>query len=493
MSTALFGDTLLEAPITDSRATEGLKVSSELGFWIGPGESTGLTAYAKDPQAQIAWKAESKDGSWRNFGTGASTEFTAPSSSRKSCISAAQKIRAFAKSQIGTIRLEFLIRIQNPICSLTKKDGLIDNSTTKIAIGKDESILVGTRNGLTQFRASDLRPLRHSSAGDKRPLKIITAIEMKDNGEIWVGNAVTRYWIYGPVVWGKGIERLNPDKAIPWKKDVLLANSFVSSISFPKSQSRSPLVLAVRNYTLPTDLGDKGGLYLGNLTENLLPGLNFYESLSMGPDLLLLGGNDGLRLVDNNQVVAHFNGKEWNGGGYFFGLGSNRSVLSLAIDKDGTVWAGLRSGVVSDGGLLEIPYFDEVISAKEKERSTGTRSKPFKWRVVNIPEPAGNDIRDLVVDDNNNLWIGTNRGLVTRDSSGLFSTLATQDGLAGDRVSDLFYDQNTQFLWIATNAGVTRLSLPQLGPRILSQTRRVVWQKLPDQSHRYIGALSIIR
>jgi len=105
-------------------------------------------------------------------------------------------------------------------------------------------------------------------------------------------------------------------------------------------------------------------------------------------------------------------------------------IISMVVDHDGVVWCGTWGG-----GLAR---FD----GKEWRNYTMSDGMP------------GNHVFTLHVDQENELWIGTNKGLVNFDGK-RFEVTTTEDGLFSDAVFSLASAPDG-IKWVGSFGGVTR-------------------------------------
>jgi len=138
-------------------------------------------------------------------------------------------------------------------------------------------------------------------------------------------------------------------------------------------------------------------------------------------------------LTENSTMVAGPDGSQWLGtaealmradgsGGTFRAVGTAGEVLTLAVDRSGTAWAGLRSGL-------------EACSA------TGCRN-------VAMPGGAANA---LLADPSGRMWIGTDAGLFFADGGKVQGF-----GQTTGRVGFLYCDRQGT-VWAGTAHGLMRI------------------------------------
>lgn len=119
----------------------------------------------------------------------------------------------------------------------------------------------------------------------------------------------------------------------------------------------------------------------------------------------------------NQGNIMSFDGSTWKSYGEDLGLISGGYVWDLASANDGKIWAGTNNGIASFDG--------------------------DKWKMFTPAEDQSlNDVRSIIVDLENNVWMGTysyeTGGQVARLSDGSWRVYGEEDGLiAGDAVMAL--------------------------------------------------------
>jgi ligand-binding sensor domain-containing protein len=107
-------------------------------------------------------------------------------------------------------------------------------------------------------------------------------------------------------------------------------------------------------------------------------------------------------------------------------------IVSLAVDRDGVVWAGTWGGGLS--------------------RFDGTT-----WTQQTVADGLpGNHVFMLHQDPKGVLWIGTNNGLARAKSGGGFEVLTTHDGLFANAVFSMTTGRDGT-LWVGSFGGVARI------------------------------------
>ncbi len=156
---------------------------------------------------------------------------------------------------------------------------------------------------------------------------------------------------------------------------------------------------------------------------------------------------------------------------------SDNQVWSICSDADGRYWLGTNEGITiyqpkdqsfeyltADKGL-RVNNIRALVKDNANNIWIGTwggkivKYDYLKKKIVNVP--ALDDIVNilvscLMIDKQNRLWIGTIEGIVLYDlNTAIIKTLRTIDGLSGNDISCLF-EQSNHHIWIGTNQkGIT--------------------------------------
>jgi signal transduction histidine kinase len=150
------------------------------------------------------------------------------------------------------------------------------------------------------------------------------------------------------------------------------------------------------------------------------------------------------------------------------GLG-NGHVWSVLQDHQGTVWAGTWDGLyklengtfnglsdgVSIGWQVLAMYEDEAgdLWLGQQAFSGITRLRNAERTVVPIPGTSANlDVRSIMEDHDDNLWVGTSEDGLYRVHDGKFTHFGRKDGLGSDSIWCLHVDDGG-VLWVGTCRG----------------------------------------
>ena len=134
-------------------------------------------------------------------------------------------------------------------------------------------------------------------------------------------------------------------------------------------------------------------------------------------------------------------------------VGGGGTLRDLAIDRKGRAWLPGFDAEKGEGRL-------RVIDGKTIRRFTSDSGLPR------------NDLRAVIVDRDDVVWIGTYGAGILRYKNGEFKTVRARDGLAEDIVSSIVADDADNF-WMSGNRGVHRVSRAQLNAFLDGTLRRV--------------------
>ncbi|MBL4652521.1 MAG: SpoIIE family protein phosphatase [Flavobacteriales bacterium] len=147
---------------------------------------------------------------------------------------------------------------------------------------------------------------------------------------------------------------------------------------------------------------------------------------------------------------------------------------SVIEDDEGNIWIGTLGGfnvLTTEGKIIErrIAYNDSILTVNSAAKDVdgtlwfGTESgliryKNDEFKKYNL-ENGINSVKILtvLVDDENNLWLGSNgKGVSKLNYHGdIFSSYSVNHGIANDIVTSIFEDSEGS-MWIGSDGGITR-------------------------------------
>ena len=266
--------------------------------------------------------------------------------------------------------------------------GLPQNTVHAIVQGRDGFLWIATEGGLVRFDGVEFRTVTHVNTPEL-PSDLIDDLMEDSTGTLWISTS-------------GGLARMRAEKlgAFGAAKGVPATQVWRT---FEDARGSVWALSAAGLFRVTSDRGERVALDAG-LTEN--------SRMVLGTDgSLWLGTAEGL--------------EQSKTGGDFRAVGAAADVLALAVDRSGTVWAGLRSEL-------------EACSA------TGCR---------NVALPNGGGVNALAADRMGRIWIGTDTGLfyVLGDK---VQALPVETG----RVGFLFSDREGM-VWAGTSRGLMRIGL----------------------------------
>lgn len=256
---------------------------------------------------------------------------------------------------------------------------------------------------------------------------------------------------------------------------------------------------------------------------------------------------DGYLWVGTDEGLARFDGYDFTIYNKDTGELPSNVVTALAAGTDGSLWIGTTAGAVGyrdktfhtytarDGlpvNMINDVYVDRsgtawVVAGGVLSRFDGKRMTPFggkelpftvftvcedrhkvlwvagfsglaRWdggkfvQVIDSATMDGNLITAMVVDGDDNIWLGGPRGVVRRAAGGVVRKFDTTDGLPHIFVRSLALDHSGA-VWAGTNAGFARLRngrfAPLDGPE--GRDRDSVWCLYEDrEGNMWTGAIN---
>ena len=159
----------------------------------------------------------------------------------------------------------------------------------------------------------------------------------------------------------------------------------------------------------------------------------------LGPQIsVLFEDRKGQLWAGTPGGLGHWNGQDWKMYTTNAGLSGN-AITAIAEDAVGNLWIGTEAGGLNcfkDG---------KFISYRESENG--------------LP---GEDISCLYVDKDDNLWVGTSGHGLARFHQGKWTRYSKRDGLVSNSISYIIEDDEGD-LWIGSNLGLMRIPKELLG------------------------------
>ncbi len=274
--------------------------------------------------------------------------------------------------------------------------GLPNPPANTVLITKEKELIVGTQQGAYKLVNGFFQPL-HKQLTNER----ITSLLQDTNGSIWLGTN------------NHGLLRLNKNKLEQLDDKNGLPNNRITSLYQDKE--------------LSIWVGTNSGLFrlreapfITLTTKQGLSGDYIRSVLSHSNGSLWVGNSKGLNKIEDNKIstikVAHSN--------------KQLSVLSLAETPEKQVLVG----TYNQG--LYVVINDELQSVMTVEEG--------------LPS---NEIRSILVDSKNNLWLGTSSGLIKKSPDNTIKLFNKESGLPASFIMALVEDSNGT-IWIGTGDGI---------------------------------------
>ncbi|MDD4236350.1 MAG: two-component regulator propeller domain-containing protein [Bacteroidales bacterium] len=356
---------------------------------------------------------------------------------------AADNVRSVAIDNNGEIWIGTISGITNyngtTFTTYTTEDGLGSNLIYDIYIDNSNNVWAATGYGLAVY---DGVVWNNYIMDDGMPSNTIWTVSGDENDVIWFGTSDTGIGkIDGGVIsaYGTGdglisnsVKRILVDRSgNVWSGTASGISMFTGSewINFNQAQGLGGNlineIIQLKNGNIC--VGSNGGLSVYNYyewtnytTADGLPNNNILSIAEDNNQKLLIGTSQGLIEFENFTNVTIYD--------YDTGLADN-IVNVLVIDDFGAVWAG--------SPFTGITYFDRnntcIIFRDNKDLL--------------------NDEVNVLLNDNNALWVGSNGGL-NRVEGLHWRSWSENDGIASDTVTAIFVDENNK-TWVGTKYGLS--------------------------------------
>jgi diguanylate cyclase (GGDEF)-like protein len=302
---------------------------------------------------------------------------------------------------VATDKGLFSIKHKTLVSHIDKNIGLPDTPVYSLGLTSKNKLIVGTEQGAFILNNGYFTLLHQDLSNEA-----ISCILEDKNNDLWLGtqkNGIFR-------LSDDGIEMLDDSKGLP--------NNRISALYQDKEES--------------IWVGTNSGLFrlreapfITLSSEQGLAGNYVRSVLSHSDGSLWIGSSKGLNKLVKRKVhsisPAQLTSENPT---------SVKSILSLAQEKDGQVLVGTyNSGVYKVIGNTMVPFLNKK---------------------QGLPS---NEIRSLLSDSKENLWIGTASGLVKMTNKGLISQFNKQTGLPDNFIMALTEDSHGK-VWIGTGVGV---------------------------------------
>ncbi len=294
--------------------------------------------------------------------------------------------------------------------------GLPQNTVHAVAQGRDGFLWIATEGGLVRFDGAEFTVFSHANT-PALPSDLIDGLTEDPTGALWISTSG------GLAVLRDGrIEAFGQEHGVPATQ---IWRTWIGTEANARPATRETVwvltaagLFRIRDgeHAEPVDLGQN------SLTEN--------SAMAAGPHgALWIGTEQGLMRT--------------NAAGAFQPVGTAGEVLALAVDGNGTAWAGLRSGLeaCAAGGCHMMPLL------------------------------AAGQVEALAADASGHMWIGTTNGLFVAGFGGVRAI-----GGPVSAVSFLFCDRE-DMMWAGTARGLMRIApdgttslLPREGDIYLAAT-----------------------
>ncbi len=323
--------------------------------------------------------------------------------------------------------------------TFSEKDGLSNNIIWSIIQDREDNIWIATDNGLTKYTNGVFNTYKER---DGLSCNTVSSLYEDYEGNIWAGTK------------GGGITKFTNGEITTYTTSEGLSHNNVYSVY---ADTKDGIWIST-SYGLNLF---KDGQFTSSY-KNLGLNYNIILSVTQRKNGEIWAGTDGegvFRLVDGRFV----NYTTENG------LVSN-TIWAIYEDTKGTVWIGADGGGLIrykdesfrrfDDSLMTGEFISTITEDKEGTIWVGTRdgSGIFKIKDDHVTSLLiqADDIWSLYNDDENNLWVGTEKGLFKIIDDSVYS-YTEKNGLPTMLIYAVI-DDNFGNIWLSSNIGLIRIS-----------------------------------
>ena len=295
----------------------------------------------------------------------------------------------------------YSVKNKTLVSHFDKHSGLPDTQVHSLLLTNQNRLIVGTNEGAYAFNDGYFTLLHKELAQES-----ITSMLEDKNNDIWFGTQ--KHGIFR--LSEHGLEKLDDNKGLPNNRISALYQDKEDSIWVGTSSGLFRLIEAPF-ITLTKDHG--------------LAGNYIRTVLAHSDGSLWVGSSKGLNKLNKKKVASILPLVTTSDSS-----SSVKSILSLAQGKNGQVLVGTYNS-----GVYKV---------------VGNTMQPFINKNQGLPS---NEVRSLLFDSKENIWIGTASGLVKITKNEIVKKLNKESGLPDNFIMALSEDSNGK-VWIGTGIGV---------------------------------------
>jgi ligand-binding sensor domain-containing protein len=290
------------------------------------------------------------------------------------------------------------------LTNFTTKDGLNNNFVTSIVKDQQDRINIGTINGIDIL---DNNHVDHISTSKQYQMDYIREIVPSTNDNIYVvgtvGNSKNDTSKILKIKNGKITYQFINAATIAIDNNVKLLYGGWTSIVLVYSDINNELIFSNEFY----------------ISQNHSEIIKTNKIFILNRNIYWFGTSKGLIILNNNKLTHSHNNKILSG-----------NITVITMDKKGEIWVGGSEGLLVN--------------------------KNKKWsEILNSDSSSISEVTSIAF-VNKDVWIGTFNGLYVL-SNGTVRKISSDWGLISNEIHSLFYDKDTNILWIGTNDGISRV------------------------------------